>query len=156
MKMPEPIDQAEIDAIKEKYEQKIARQPELEAVFRTRMDFEVAETIGRQRQEAIDAGGELGARIKAENEALLKEYEATVTPQISQEDWEKAKQSAALTEAARAAAVKGIQWVCTCGQRNSSKFCSECGKPMSLDRWVCTCGRENTTRFCPECGTKRD
>lgn len=155
IKMPEPIDPEEIDQIREKYNQKIARQPDLEAMFRNQMDFEIAQAIGRQRQEAIAAGGELGARIKAENDALLKEYEASAAPQISQADLENAKLKVARMKAELVAA-KGIQWVCSCGQRNTSPFCSECGNPLSLERWICTCGRENTTRFCPECGTKRD
>lgn len=45
-------------------------------------------------------------------------------------------------------------WLCECGNKNTGKFCSECGKPMPAPKsiWVCTCGKENTGKFCSECG----
>ena len=47
-------------------------------------------------------------------------------------------------------------WVCACGQENSGKFCSECGKPKpQQDSWTCECGKENTGKFCSECGKAR-
>lgn len=51
-------------------------------------------------------------------------------------------------------------WVCSCGQVNKGKFCSECGqkKPAGEALYRCDkCGWEpedpkNPPRFCPECG----
>ena len=45
-------------------------------------------------------------------------------------------------------------WICACGQSNSGKFCSACGKPRpeAPTVWVCSCGAKNTGRFCSECG----
>lgn len=49
-------------------------------------------------------------------------------------------------------------WVCPkCGAANiTSKFCPECGTPMSIT-WDCpNCGTKNLkTKFCPECGTPK-
>lgn len=52
--------------------------------------------------------------------------------------------------------VKGIRWVCSCEEINTSDFCPNCGKPKDLSHWICTCGKENTTKFCPDCGKSRD
>lgn len=50
----------------------------------------------------------------------------------------------------------GAAWTCACGQENTGKFCSECGKPRpQTDVWVCSCGQENTGKFCSECGKPR-
>ncbi len=47
-------------------------------------------------------------------------------------------------------------WKCVCGNVNTGKFCSECGKPKPDDgKWVCECGAENTGKFCSECGKPR-
>ena len=48
-------------------------------------------------------------------------------------------------------------WVCSCGARNTGKFCSECGKkkPEPKGAWTCKCGAESTGKFCPECGAAR-
>ncbi len=46
-------------------------------------------------------------------------------------------------------------WVCGCGQVNTGKFCSECGKPAPAQEkkeWTCECGHVNTGKFCSECG----
>jgi membrane protease subunit (stomatin/prohibitin family) len=45
-------------------------------------------------------------------------------------------------------------WVCECGAKNpdSSKFCTECGKPKPVDGWLCECGAVNKGKFCSECG----
>ena len=47
------------------------------------------------------------------------------------------------------------EWVCSCGARNTGKFCSECGVPRPNGEWVCTCGAKNTGKFCSECGAPR-
>ena len=52
-----------------------------------------------------------------------------------------------------AEAEKGA-WVCSCGTKNTGKFCAECGKPKPADKaeWICSCGTKNTGKFCAECG----
>ncbi len=47
-------------------------------------------------------------------------------------------------------------WNCVCGQVNTGKFCSECGKPAPAKEWTCACGSVNTGKFCPECGKARE
>ncbi|SCG81656.1 hypothetical protein DW1_0035 [Proteiniborus sp. DW1] len=52
----------------------------------------------------------------------------------------------------------GQGWKCECGHHNTSRFCSECGKPKPSEEkntWNCKCGSVNTGNFCPECGSKR-
>lgn len=60
-----------------------------------------------------------------------------------------AQQAAAQPQSAPAGS-----WTCACGQSNSGKFCSACGKPRpeAPTVWVCSCGAKNTGRFCSECG----
>ncbi len=43
-------------------------------------------------------------------------------------------------------------WTCECGNVNTGKFCSECGKPAPQETWDCECGHTNTGKFCSECG----
>lgn len=43
-------------------------------------------------------------------------------------------------------------WTCACGQVNTGKFCSECGKAKPSEEWTCACGTKNTNKFCSECG----
>ena len=44
--------------------------------------------------------------------------------------------------------VEAKTWTCECGQENTGKFCSECGKgkPEKVE-WVCECGAHNTGKF---------
>lgn len=46
-------------------------------------------------------------------------------------------------------------WTCSCGQVNSGKFCSNCGKPAPSADWMCSCGQVNTGNFCSNCGKPR-
>lgn len=46
-------------------------------------------------------------------------------------------------------------WTCTCGQRNTGKFCSACGKPRPAEGWTCACGTVNQGKFCQNCGAKK-
>ena len=46
-------------------------------------------------------------------------------------------------------------WTCSCGQVNSGKFCSECGKPAPSADWTCSCGQVNSGKFCSNCGSPR-
>ena len=44
-------------------------------------------------------------------------------------------------------------WTCSCGAKNSGKFCMECGNPKSTkEEWTCECGAKNSGKFCTECG----
>ena len=49
----------------------------------------------------------------------------------------------------------GAQWTCSCGQSNTGKFCTECGKPAPSSDWTCSCGQVNTGKFCSNCGKPR-
>ncbi len=52
----------------------------------------------------------------------------------------------------------GAAWTCSCGSRNSGKFCGNCGspKPEAAGPWFCTnCGAQNTGNFCSGCGSRR-
>ena len=49
----------------------------------------------------------------------------------------------------------GDGWVCVCGQRNTGKFCSECGAKRPDPVWICRCNTRCTGKFCPNCGAKR-
>ena len=47
-------------------------------------------------------------------------------------------------------------WICSCGAKNSRKFCMECGKPKpTKEEWTCECGAKNSGKFCTECGKPR-
>ena len=52
------------------------------------------------------------------------------------------------------------EWICSCGAKNSGKFCTECGskkpeEPVKM-QWFCPeCGTKNEGKFCVECGTKK-
>lgn len=54
-----------------------------------------------------------------------------------------------------AGAQQAAGWTCECGQVNTGKFCSECGKPAPKAEWTCECGQVNTGKFCSECGKPR-
>jgi membrane protease subunit (stomatin/prohibitin family) len=44
-------------------------------------------------------------------------------------------------------------WTCSCGTKNTGKFCLECGKAKpAVGVWTCACGAANTGKFCSECG----
>ncbi len=53
-----------------------------------------------------------------------------------------------------ASSTSADSWVCSCGARNTSKFCSNCGapKPAPACGWTCECGASNTGNFCGSCG----
>ena len=48
------------------------------------------------------------------------------------------------------------EWVCECGNKNTGKFCSNCGKKHETNRVCPKCGTVNemTSKFCNECGEK--
>ena len=47
-------------------------------------------------------------------------------------------------------------WVCECGQTNSGKFCSNCGKPRPSVKYCPNCGAKvaEGAKFCSDCGQK--
>lgn len=47
------------------------------------------------------------------------------------------------------------EWTCSCGAKNTGKFCSECGAKKPEDGWVCECGTVNKGKFCTNCGKKK-
>ncbi len=66
-----------------------------------------------------------------------------------------AQQQAAQAQAAPVqATISAGGWTCSCGQSNTGKFCSSCGKPAPQkgDSWTCACGAQNKGKFCIECG----
>lgn len=60
-------------------------------------------------------------------------------------------------QAQRQAAAEQNSWQCSCGQKNTGKFCAECGspKPAPVGEWTCSCGHKNTGKFCAECGSPK-
>lgn len=55
--------------------------------------------------------------------------------------------------AAQPKAAPANEWTCSCGAKNTGKFCMECGKPKpEMQEWTCSCGAKNTGKFCTECG----
>ena len=127
MKTVEPIYPELVEKIKAEYRAKIDAEPDetMKKVFQIRCDSAVAEEIGRQRKEAIEQGGELGERIKAENEALKKEMDA-----------EFAKIDPKVLEEARRWEEEVNKLI------NPPAFCPNCGTPT------------NSGKFCQNCGTK--
>lgn len=73
--------------------------------------------------------------------------------QMQQQQMQQNVQQAAPAAAAPAAAAGG--WTCECGQVNTGKFCSNCGKPAPAADWTCACGQVNTGKFCSNCGKPR-
>ncbi|WIV12427.1 SPFH domain-containing protein [Proteiniborus sp. MB09-C3] len=75
--------------------------------------------------------------------------------QMQQQEQQRAqsKQEASTTDTAH---TEG--WKCGCGQANTSRFCTQCGKAKpsnDQDSWTCKCGTVNTGNFCSECGSKK-
>ncbi len=57
----------------------------------------------------------------------------------------------------QAGAAAAGEWLCECGNHNSGKFCSNCGKPAPAPEpkkieWNCECGQINSGKFCSNCG----
>lgn len=52
--------------------------------------------------------------------------------------------------------VIATEWTCECGHVNTGKFCSECGKPAPAAEWICECGQTNKGKFCSNCGKARN
>ena len=67
----------------------------------------------------------------------------------------KSQKSPDMAAAFNAAKLKLFGWTCTCGTVNKEtyKFCTECGKPP--DGWFCSCGQLNKGKFCTECAKQK-
>ena len=46
-------------------------------------------------------------------------------------------------------------WQCACGNKNSGRFCTECGTKKP-EYWVCSCSNRNKGNFCTECGKPKN
>lgn len=47
-------------------------------------------------------------------------------------------------------------WTCSCGAKNTGKFCPNCGQPQPVSqKWTCSCGSQNEGKFCPNCGAAK-
>lgn len=76
--------------------------------------------------------------------------------QMQQQQQQQMQQQQAMPQNPQPAAAAGATaWTCECGQVNSGKFCSNCGKPAPAAEWTCQCGQVNTGKFCSNCGTAR-
>lgn len=74
--------------------------------------------------------------------------------QMNQQPQQAAPSMQEVSPQAQPAAPSG-SWTCSCGNVNTGKFCSECGKPAPAAEWTCSCGNVNTGKFCSECGKPR-
>ena len=66
-----------------------------------------------------------------------------------------AQQQAQPAPAPAAPAAPTNGWTCSCGAKNTGKFCSNCGKPAPAGEWTCDCGTKNSGKFCSNCGKPR-
>ena len=129
MKTLEPIYPELVEKIKAEYRLKIDTQPNemLKKALQINCDNEVAKEIGRQRQEAIEQGGELGERIKAENEALKKELDAEwakIDPEIIAEARKFQEEAERI--------LNGSDSCPNCGATDGlGKFCAYCGTKLT-------------------------
>lgn len=96
---------------------------------------------------AMNAGGfHTGALLQQQmaNEAAMKQ-------QIPN------NMGAAAAGANATAPMQPSEWRCSCGTKNTGKFCINCGspKPEEKKEWICSCGTASTGNFCMNCGNKK-
>ncbi len=100
----------------------------------------------------MQAGGGFMGTASQTNMQQMQMQQQMQQQQMQQQQMQQPVQQAA-PAAAPAAAAGG--WTCECGQVNTGKFCSNCGKPAPAADWTCECGQVNTGKFCSNCGKPR-
>ncbi len=101
----------------------------------------------------MQAGGGFMGTASQTNMQQMQMQQQMQQQQMQQQQMQQNVQQAAPAAAAPAAAAGG--WTCECGQVNTGKFCSNCGKPAPAADWTCACGQVNTGKFCSNCGKPR-
>ncbi|MCH5272802.1 MAG: SPFH domain-containing protein [Lachnospiraceae bacterium] len=81
------------------------------------------------------------------------------TPQQGQGFFAHGQAPAAPAQPEASMAPEADTWTCSCGTKNTGKFCVECGakkpEPAAAGAWTCKCGTQNTGKFCVECGSPK-
>ncbi len=96
----------------------------------------------------MQAGGGFMGVVSQSNQQQIQNQQSMREQQMQQQlEQVKQAQSQERTEAC---------WTCSCGHKNTGKFCTECGKPQEVkDEWICSCGHKNKGKFCSECGAPK-
>lgn len=100
----------------------------------------------------VASDGGFGAGSQAMN--TMQQQAATAQNQTQNQTQAMQDQFAQQQQAQAAAAAAAAGWLCSCGARNTGKFCSNCGLPKP-ESWTCTCGATSTGKFCPNCGAPK-
>ena len=107
----------------------------------------------------MNAGGNFMGAASAANMQQMQMQQPYGQPQVQpQQAPAPAPAMAGAASSPQAGAAAPGEWVCSCGNVNHGKFCSECGspKPAPAGPWTCSCGTVNNGKFCSECGRPRD
>ncbi|PNV61864.1 virion core protein [Clostridium sp. chh4-2] len=107
----------------------------------------------------MNAGGNFMGAASAANMQQMQMQQPYGQPQVQpQQAPAPAPAMAGAAPSPQAGAAAPGEWVCSCGNVNHGKFCSECGspKPAPAGPWTCSCGTVNNGKFCSECGRPRD
>lgn len=105
----------------------------------------------------MNAGGNFMGAASAANMQQMQMQQPYGQPQVQPQQAPAPAMAGAAPSPQAGAAAPG-EWVCSCGNVNHGKFCSECGspKPAPAGPWTCSCGTVNNGKFCSECGRPRD
>mgnify|MGYP005808547555 FL=1 len=111
----------------------------------------------------MGAGGNFAASASAANQAQMQRQAAAAPANEAADGWVcscgRRNTGKFCPECGKPKPAPAGEWVCKCGHRNSGKFCSECGSPRPAGEWICPkCGHPNadSSKFCPECGTQKE
>lgn len=111
----------------------------------------------------MGAGGNFAASASAANQAQMQRQAAAAPANEAADGWVcscgRRNTGKFCPECGKPKPAPAGEWVCKCGHRNSGKFCSECGSPRPAGEWTCPkCGHRNadSSKFCPECGTQKE
>ena len=63
-------------------------------------------------------------------------------------------QNASTTVVAGTTETQENTWTWKCGNKNTGKFCSNCGKPKEKECPKCKTINDGNAKFCKECGEK--